>query len=75
MLTILVVYPDGTELVKEVDSVMRRNGVESESGAACITFWTKDEVRDIFDGKVFVMNDNGKTVATYVVSSKWKETK
>jgi hypothetical protein len=79
MLTMLLINKDGSELVKEIDSVMKRPAKESASNASCLTYFEKrhdgNQAVDVFDGTMFIMNENGKTVANYVVSSEWKEIK
>jgi len=75
MLTIRIIYPNGGELVKTVHSVMRRPGNETETGSACITYFENDRAIDVYDAQVYVMNENGKTIADYLVNSEWKEIK
>lgn len=71
MLTIRVIQEDGRELLKEVSSVMRRPGEETLTRSDCITYFEDENAIDVFDGTIYVMNENGKTIAVYKVSSKW----
>ena len=67
MLTIKVVSGDGREMVKEVSSVELRPASETARQRACVTYYGVGEepraIEDIYDGWVYVMNNNGKTVA------------
>lgn len=66
MLTIKIIDQDGIQLVKEVKSVILRPGKETEDGRNCLTYFETDLYhKDVFWGDVYVMNDNGKTVANY----------
>ncbi len=68
---------DGHEIVKEIESAMRVPARESVTKSAFLTYWNKESDGhpvEIYDGTVYVMNENGKTIANYVVSTKWVET-
>jgi hypothetical protein len=65
MLTIKI-RDNGIETVKEAKSVMFRPPRESTTGRSCITYFENDfHCTDVFWGDVYVMNENGKTVADY----------
>lgn len=65
MLTIKIRAPNGNELTKEVISVMYRNAKESESGNPCVSYFALDGAVDVFEGQIWVMNRDGKTIADY----------
>jgi hypothetical protein len=68
MLTVRIIYPDGMESIKEVRTVMVNPPKQSPTGAAMVTFWRPDkdsEPEDVLEGDVYVMNENGKTIASY----------
>jgi hypothetical protein len=68
MLTIKVIQDGGREEIKEIKSAMLRPGCESYSGWPCITYFetgNESKAIDVFDGDVYIMNENGKTVADY----------
>lgn len=67
MLTLKII-DNGFQTVKEVKSVMIRPGTETPTGSSCLTYFeVGDELKavDVFWGDIYVMNDNGKTVANY----------
>jgi len=73
MLTMRYIEKDGKELVKEIKSLMRCPASESITDSDFLIYWNTDgEGVEIHDGTVYVMNENGKTIADYVVSSEWK---
>lgn len=77
MLTMRYIEEDGHEVVKEVESVMRVPAKESVTKSAYLVYWNIDDKGspvEIYDGTVYVMNEMGKTIANYVVSTKWVET-
>lgn len=65
MLTVRLIDPSGYEIVKEVRSVIYTPGVNV--GPAHVTIFNVNpaNTEDINSGTVYVMNDNGKTVADY----------
>lgn len=68
MLTIKVINErTGFEYIKEVKSVVLRPAQESASSSRCFTYYDResDVAFDIFEGTVYVMNGEGKTVANY----------
>jgi len=76
MLTMRYIESDGKEMVKEVEAVGRFPASESITNSDYLVYWNTDgQGCEIHDGTVYVMNENGKTIANYVVSSDWKETK
>ena len=73
------IEPDGSEIVKEIKALMRRPASDSITNSDYLIYWNVNEEGkavgegvEIHDGRVYVMNENGKTVADYVVSSEWK---
>lgn len=80
MLTVKVCSNEGHETLLEVDSVMLRPPEESASGRTCLTYWPARShpsmpvhLVDVFDGTVFVMNSNGKTVGDYYLNAPREE--
>lgn len=67
MLTIKVITQDGSEFVKsEVMTVSFNPPSMETSRQASVFVWYKDEPAETFlDGKIYVMNEDGKTVADY----------
>lgn len=67
MLTIKIISQNGGEFVKSDVRTVSFNPPIMETGKEASLFvWYKDEPAEtITDGKVFVMNENGKTVADY----------
>ena len=64
MLTISVTDMKGSQNVREVQSVWK---VKGEHGNYLVQYWIKDCTipNTVTEGDVYVMNDNGKTVAYY----------
>ena len=76
MLTMMFIEPDGIELVKEIKALGKFPAKDSVTNSDYLIYWNTDgEGCEIHDGRVFVMNEKGSTVAEYVVSSDWKEIK
>lgn len=76
MLTMLHIEPDGTESVKEIKGFMKKPAKDSITNSDYLIYWcpNNDEYGvEIHDGRVFIMNENGKTIANYVVCSEWKQ--
>jgi hypothetical protein len=71
MLTIKIIENDGRETVKEINSVTLRPANESSSGSRCLTYFgfqnNEFYATDVFNGTVYIMNENGKTIANYVL--------
>jgi uncharacterized protein YllA (UPF0747 family) len=67
MFTIKVVEDDGNEFVKSEVRTVEYNPPVLETGKeANLYAWYKDERPEtFFSGKIYVMNENGKTVANY----------
>jgi hypothetical protein len=55
------------ETIDEAKKVICRPGKESMTGHPCVTYWQpgSNDAIDVFDGTIYVMNSNGKTVADY----------
>lgn len=65
-LTIRIIHGDGTELIKSVSSVMLMPDNEHVSKRVVYFEDTENkECVDVYNADVFVMNENGKTVADY----------
>lgn len=78
MLTIKVIRPDGSEYVKEASSVFLNTPKQSPTGRSSVSYYPpllpdQSELSvncvDVFDGTVYVMNSNGKTVSNYSLGS------
>jgi hypothetical protein len=74
MLTVRVIEASGLEQVREVRSVMLRPAKESLTGSPCLTYfmdsnegWSNSV--DVYEGTAYVMNENGKTVASYFLGN------
>ena len=67
MFTIKVIEDDGSEFVKsEIRSVAFNPPILETGKQPSLYVWYKDEKPETFlSGKVYVMNENGKTVADY----------
>jgi hypothetical protein len=70
MFTIKVIEEDGHEFVKSEVRTVAFNPPEGEREASLFV-WYKDEPAETFlSGKIYVMNENGKTVADYHIYPK-----
>lgn len=71
MLTIKIVY-DGSETIKEVESVALRSSLDVSPS---VTFTEKGNAGfvSIWEGDIYVMNDNGKTIADYHLGHRMPE--
>jgi len=69
MFTIKIVGEDGSEFVKsEIRSVAFNPPIPETRKEASLFVWYKDDLPETFlSGKIYVMNENGKTVANYVL--------
>lgn len=65
MLTIRKIGEDGTECVREVQSVVKAPGDGKNLPFVLIVYDANGKSDQIEEGDVFVMNDNGKTIADY----------
>lgn len=67
MFTIKVIEDDGSEFLKaDVTTVSFNPPTEKER--ASLFVWYKDRPAETFySGKIYVMNENGKTVANYTI--------
>lgn len=67
MFSMKVIQEDGSEFVKSEIRTVAFNPPVSETGkSASLFIWYKDmPAETIASGRVFVMNENGKTVADY----------
>ena len=76
MLTVRVIEASGLEQVREVRSVMLRPAKESPTGSPCLTYFLNHKDGedwpnsiDVYDGTIYVMNENAKTVASYFLGN------
>lgn len=76
MLTIRVIEPSGIEEVREVKSTMLRPAIESPTGSPCLTYFMNSgegnnwpNSIDVYDGTVYIMNENGNTIASYFLGN------
>lgn len=67
MFTIKVIEDDGHEFVKSDVRTVAFNPPDMNTGREPSLFvWYKDELTETFlSGKIYIMNENGKTVADY----------
>jgi hypothetical protein len=71
MLSVRIIYPDGSELVKEVSRVFKVPSETDTKTTSCVHYYEPNSVtcNYVDSGNVYVMNDNGKTIATYTVNT------
>ena len=69
MFTIKIIEEDGHEFVKsEVRTVAFNPPIHETGKSASLFVWYKDELPEtLTSGKVYIMNENGKTVADYCI--------
>jgi hypothetical protein len=72
MLTIKIIGEDGVQIVKEVKSIMATPDHDNPNYFKRVSYWEPgvksfDEYH-VSHGKVYVMNDGGKTVADYMMT-------
>ncbi|MFA5036433.1 MAG: hypothetical protein WC479_04585 [Candidatus Izemoplasmatales bacterium] len=69
MLTVRVVSNKGHEIVEEAEVVTLYTAEESNDGKRRVMYFknvhSDKDGQEVLDGHVFVMNENGKTIATY----------
>jgi len=67
MLTVKVIGTDGNESVLEATSVFMNNWEQSSVMPQLVYYFVPGEstARDVRQGDVYVMNENGKTIADY----------
>jgi len=72
MLTIKVYAPDGSTFVREAEAVLE---CVEKDGTHVVKYWSKDypTAATLTEGQIYVMNDNGKTVADYHLYPKASE--
>jgi hypothetical protein len=71
MLTVKVIRPDGSEWIEEATSVAINTPEQSPNNNKSVTYFVPDKTHfsiDIFEGQIYVMNENGKTVANYFLA-------
>ena len=66
MLTIKVISKDGKECIEEVKSVMFNPATEQRSATMFVWYEDKEDLPyTLYEGTVYVMNENGSTIAKY----------
>lgn len=66
MFTIRIMFESGLEVIHQATNVQSRPGTETLSGVQCVTWFEGNQGHDLYDEvDVYVMNENGKTVADY----------
>lgn len=67
MLTIKMVEPNGKIFVRKVCHFAFFEKCDTPDGTPAITFWLPENggMVNVFSGDVYVMNENGKTVADF----------
>ena len=68
MLTVKVIRQDGSENIDEATSGFLNTANQSASGNKSFTYFLPDKNHhaiDVYEGNVYVMNENGKTIANY----------
>jgi hypothetical protein len=68
MLTIKIVRPNGSEYIEEATSVFLNTPEQSPNINQSVTYFKEGKAYDVFEGKIYVMNNNGKTVADYFLA-------
>lgn len=71
----LYIEPDGTETISEIKGFKKKPASQSITDSDYLVYWINGEEHgmEIHDGTVYIMNENGKTIANYVVCSEWKQ--
>jgi len=81
MLTVKVIRPDGSEYIEEASSVFLNNPQQSPTGRNSVSYFSPvhpalvvdgepvSKCQDVYEGTVYVMNSNGKTVGNYCLGS------
>jgi hypothetical protein len=65
MFTIKII-DNGIEIVKEVREIIKRPARETLTGRNCVTYYENNlDATDVYSGDIYLMNDNGKTIANY----------
>ena len=80
MLTVKIIVPDGNktkpedfltnidfrEWIEEATSVALNTAAQSQTGHRSVTYFTDDgRPQEVFEGTIYVMNENGNTIARY----------
>jgi hypothetical protein len=71
MLTIKIISEKGEQTIQEVKYVKAHPDPECSSSYKSVTYWETGNDPDrllIMSGQVYVMNENGKTVADYKIT-------
>jgi len=77
MFTARIIYPELQERIIEVHSVMKElyDGWNTSNKTVRIRLKIDDNSDELVDeGEVYIMNENGKTVASYILGQRVQET-
>ena len=77
MFTARIIYPELQERIIEVRSVMKElyDGWNTSYKTVRIRLKIDDNFDELVDeGEVYIMNENGKTVASYILGQRIQET-
>ena len=77
MFTARIIYPELQERIVEVRSVMKEqyDGWNTSNKTVRIRLEIDDNSDELVDeGEVYIMNENGKTVASYILGQRVQET-
>ena len=76
MFTARIIYPELQERIIEVHSVMKElyDGWNTSNKTVRIRLKIDDNSDELVDeGEVYIMNENGKTVASYILGQRMQE--
>jgi len=76
MFTARIIYPELQERIIEVQSVMKElyDGWNTSNKTVRIRLKIDDNSDELVDeGEVYIMNENGKTVASYILGQRMQE--
>jgi len=74
MLTSRVFGSNGNENIFQVNNVFAQSKERPGDGIHSVTLFLNDNSSvEIFDGYVYIMNDNGKTIASYTLNNEFIE--
>ena len=69
MFSIKIVQADGHEFVKSDVTSVAFNPSSNEDNETLFVWYKDKPVESIYSGKIYVMNENGKTIADYFIST------
>lgn len=67
MLTIKIIRPDNSEWIEEASSVSLEPSDIVSNSIRGVTYFKNDRSFFVTSGHVYVMNENGKTIASYEI--------